>query len=178
LRKVRNPDTSCFGSNCTRFDLALALLEEDHGRDFALSVARFLVLFLKRSGGQAQFSTHLQAQFSEIPAIQRVQAWCLANLDGELSVAEMAREAGMSERNFARVFRDETGRSPGEFIASARLQAACRLIEESELTLKAIALRCGIGTAPALRRMFMSRLGVTPLGYRDKFRTRVTAVAA
>ena len=158
-------------------DLALALVEEDHGRDFALSVARFMVLFLKRSGGQAQFSTQLQAQFAELPAIQKVQAWCLDNLEGELSVGTMARQATMSERNVARVFRDETGRSPGELVASARLQAACRLLEESGLTLKAVAQRCGFGSATALRRAFASRLGVSPLDYRDKFRTEAAVLA-
>jgi transcriptional regulator GlxA family with amidase domain len=158
-------------------DLALGLLEEDHGRDFALAVARFLVLFLKRSGGQAQFSIELQAQLSELPPIQRVQAWCLDNLDdGALSVPAMAKMAGMSERNFARIFRDETGRSPGEFLASARMQAACRLLTESRLSLKAVAQRSGLGSAAALRRAFARRLGVSPVHYRDKFRT--TAAAA
>jgi transcriptional regulator GlxA family with amidase domain len=108
-----------------------------------------------------------------------VQAWCLENLDdGELSVPAMARMAGMSERNFARVFRDETGRSPGEFLASARLQAACRLLAESRFSLKAIAQRCGLGSAATLRRAFASRLGVSPLHYRDKFRTTAAAMPA
>jgi transcriptional regulator GlxA family with amidase domain len=124
----------------------------------------------------APISTELQAQISEVPAIQRVQAWCLENLDGELSIPAMAKMAGMSERNFARVFRDETGRSPGEFLASARLQAACRLLTESRLSLKAVAQHCGLGSAAALRRAFASQLGVSPVHYRDKFRT--TAAAA
>lgn len=159
-------------------DLALALLEEDHGRDFALTVARFLVLFLKRSGGQAQFSMQLQGQFSGVPTIQRVQEWCIENPDAELSVGAMAKEAGMSERNFARVFREETGRSPGEFIVSVRLQAACRLLEESQLPAKAVAQRCGLGSVAAMRRMFLSRLGVSPVSYRDKFRAHKAVALA
>ena len=97
-------------------DLALALLEEDHGRDFALTVARYLVLFLKRSGGQAQFSTQLKAQFSSIPAIQQVQEWCHEHLDGDLHVGALARRAAMSERSFIRAFREDTGETPADFV--------------------------------------------------------------
>ena len=102
-------------------DLALALLEEDHGRDFALTVARFLVLFLKRSGGQAQFSTQLQAQFSSVPAIRQAQHWCHENLDGDLSIGALAKRVAMSERSFARAFREETGGTPAEFVAVGAL---------------------------------------------------------
>jgi transcriptional regulator GlxA family with amidase domain len=151
-------------------DLALALLEEDYGRDLALKVARYLVLFLKRSGGQAQFSTQLQAQFSSIPAIQRVQMWCLDNLAGNLHVSALAKRAAMSERSFLRAFREDTGRTPGEFVMSARLQAACRLLAESDVALKEVAQRCGFGSATNLRRVFVQRLGVSPVHYRDKFR--------
>jgi transcriptional regulator GlxA family with amidase domain len=150
-------------------DLALALLEEDHGRDFALEVARYLVLFLKRSGGQSQFSTQLQAQFSAIPAIQQVQLWCQENPSADLRVGALAKRAAMSERSFIRAFRDDTGQTPAEFVKSVRLQAACRLLEETALAPKAIAQRCGLGSPAALRRMFMRRLGVSPTRYREKF---------
>jgi transcriptional regulator GlxA family with amidase domain len=153
-------------------DLALALLEEDHGRDFALTVARYLVLFLKRSGGQAQFSTELKAQFSSIPAIQRVQEWCLENLDGDLHVGALARRATMSERSFIRAFREDTGETPADFVISARLQAACRLLEDTELAAKTVALRCGLRSPAAMRRAFMRRLGVSPAQYRDKFHSQ------
>jgi transcriptional regulator GlxA family with amidase domain len=152
-------------------DLALALLEEDHGRELALRVARFLVLFLKRSGGQAQFSTELKAQFSSIPAIQQVQEWCLENLDGDLHVGALARRATMSERSFIHAFREDTGETPGDFVMSARLQAACRLLEDTELPAKTVALRCGLHSTAAMRRAFMRRLGVSPAQYRDKFRS-------
>jgi transcriptional regulator GlxA family with amidase domain len=156
-------------------DLALALLEEDHGRGLALKVARFLVLFLKRSGGQSQFSTQLKAQFSSIPAIQQVQQWCLEHLDKDLHVGALAARAAMSERSFVRAFRDDTGETPAEFVTSARLQAACRLLEDSELAAKAVAQRCGLRSPAAMRRVFIRRLGVSPAQYRDKFRARATS---
>jgi transcriptional regulator GlxA family with amidase domain len=152
-------------------DLALALLEEDHGRELALRVARFLVLFLKRSGGQAQFSTELKAQFSSIPAIQQVQEWCFENLDGDLHVGALARRAAMSERSFIRAFREDTGETPADFVMSARLQAVCRLLEDTELPAKTVAQRCGLRSPAAMRRAFMRRLGVSPAQYRDKFRS-------
>jgi transcriptional regulator GlxA family with amidase domain len=156
-------------------DLALALVEEDHGRDLALKVARYLVLFLKRSGGQTQFSTVLQSQFSSIPAIEQVQHWCHNNLGGDLRVSTLAKKAAMSERNFIRAFREDTGRTPAEFVASIRLQAARRLLEETELAPKAIAKRCGLGTAAAMRRVFLRELGVAPADYRDKFHAPAAA---
>jgi transcriptional regulator GlxA family with amidase domain len=156
-------------------DLALALLEEDHGRALALKVARYLVLFLKRSGGQAQFSTVLQSQFSSIPAIEQVQHWCHNNLGGDLRVSTLAKKAAMSERNFIRAFREDTGRTPAEFVASIRLQAARRLLEETELAPKAVARRCGLGTAAAMRRVFLRELGVAPAEYRDKFQAPAAA---
>jgi transcriptional regulator GlxA family with amidase domain len=158
-------------------DLALALLEEDHGRALALKVARYLVLFLKRSGGQTQFSTVLQSQFSSIPAIEQVQHWCHNNLGGDLRVSTLAKKAAMSERNFIRAFREDTGRTPAEFVASIRLQAARRMLEETELAPKAIAKRCGLGAAAAMRRVFLRELGVSPADYRDKFQAKAAAPA-
>jgi len=154
-------------------DLALSMVEEDHGRDFALKVARYLVLFLKRSGGQTQFSTHLMAQFSAIPAIQKVQQWCNENLTDDLHVAALARRAAMSERSFIRIFRDETGITPADFVLQARLEAARRLLEETTLAPKIIAQRCGFGSPAALRRSFARSLGVSPAEYRDKFRIQI-----
>jgi len=150
-------------------DLALALLEEDHGRDFALQVARYLVLFLKRSGGQAQFSTQLQAQLSAVPAIEKVQRWCLDHLDGDLRVAALARRVGMSERNFTRIFQAESGRTPADFVSSVRLQAACRLLEDGDIPTKTVGQRCGFSSPAAMRRAFLREIGVTPAAYREKF---------
>jgi transcriptional regulator GlxA family with amidase domain len=151
-------------------DLALAMVEEDHGRDLALAIARILVLFLKRSGGQAQFSPQLRAQFSAVPAIQQVQHWCQDNLSSDLRVSAMSRIAAMSERNFVRKFREETGQTPGDYVTSARLQAACVSLAETGLTLKAVAQRCGFGSVATMRRAFVQRVGVPPQQYRDNFR--------
>ena len=151
-------------------DLALALVEEDHGRDLALSIARYLVLFLKRSGGQAQFSPQLRAQFSAVPAIQQVQIWCQENLDGDLRVSTLSKIVAMSERDFVRKFRQDTGRTPGEYVLSERVAAACRLLAETRHSLKGVAQRCGFGSASAMRRAFMPRVGVAPRQYRDNFR--------
>jgi transcriptional regulator GlxA family with amidase domain len=150
-------------------DLALALLEEDHSRDLALEVARDLVLFLKRSGGQSQFSTLLRAQFCKAPALREVQLWCLDNLSADLRVGPLAKRARMSERSFLRKFQSETGMTPGEFVISARLDAARRLLEENELDLKSVSERCGLGSLSALRRLFLTHLGVSPADYREKF---------
>lgn len=150
-------------------DLALALVEEDHGRDFALSIARYLVLFLKRSGGQAQFSAQLRAQFSTVPAIQRVQEYCRANLDGNLRVMSLCKIAGMSERSFVRKFQEETGQSPGYYVTAARVETARLLLAETKLSMKAVAQRSGFGSVALMRRTFMLRLGVMPRQYRDNF---------
>jgi len=154
----------------TGIDLALSLIEEDHGRDLALKVARYLVLFLQRSGGQAQISTHLQAQFSSVPAIQKVQQWCNENLTEDLRLATLAKRAAMSERSFIRTFRENTGMTPADFVQLARIEAARRLLEETTLAPKIIAQRTGFGSAGAMRRSFARKLGASPAEYRDKFR--------
>lgn len=150
-------------------DLALALVEEDHGRELALRVARELVMFLKRPGGQSQFSAHLAAQTSERSAIRSLQDHVLSHLRSDLSVPALAARAGMSERNFARVFRAETGVTPAEFVETARIDAARRLVEESELPLKSLADAVGYANADGLRRAFSRRLGVSPADYRRRF---------
>ncbi len=151
-------------------DLALALLEEDHGRLFTLDVARYLVMFTKRSGGQAQFSAHLSAQYSTTPAIEKVQRWCLDNLDGDLSTRALSGVAGMSVRNFVRRFREATGRTSGDYVLEARLSAASALLSETSLSSKEVARRCGFGSPSTMRRIFVARLGIPPEKYRDSFR--------
>lgn len=165
---IRDGDLYTSAGISAGIDLALAMLEEDHGRDYALSIARVLVLFLKRSGGQAQFSHRLQAQFSTIPAIQQVQSWCAEHLDANLSVGALSRVAAMSERDFTRKFRQDTGRSPAEYVAAARLDAARQLLTETSLPLKAVALRCGFSSVASMRRAFVAQLGVVPSEYRER----------
>jgi len=150
-------------------DLALAMVEEDHGRDLALRVAREMVMFLKRPGGQSQFSAHLAAQAAERSSVGGVQQHVLAHLAADLSVPALAAHAGMSERNFARVFRAEAGMTPAEFVESARIDAARRLLEESAWPLKRLADALGYANADAFRRAFLRRMGVGPNDYRRRF---------
>ncbi|ATA57809.1 HTH-type transcriptional regulator CdhR [compost metagenome] len=150
-------------------DLALALVEEDHGRDLALRVAREMVMFLKRPGGQSQFSAHLAAQTAERSAIREIQDFVLGNLRADLSVPALALQAKMSERNFARIFRLEAGMTPADYVESVRIDAARRRIEESNVSLKGLADEVGYANGDGLRRAFHRRLGVGPADYRKRF---------
>ena len=152
-------------------DLALALVEEDYGRDLALIVARYMVMFLKRPGGQSQFSAHLAAQMSGKTPIQQAQEYALAHLAQPLSVEALAHEAGMSVRNFARVFRREMKMTPADFVEAARIDEARRMLQDTTVALARIAALCGFGTADGLRRPFLRNLGVSPLDYRRRFRS-------
>jgi len=150
-------------------DLALALVEEDLGRNVALAVARELVMFIKRPGGQAQFSAHLAAQSAQRNPIRQVQEWVLENLEEDLTVDQLAAQAGMSVRNFSRAFKSDTGETPADFVEAARLDAARRMLEETASPLKRVAARSGFHDQNGLRRAFVRRLGVTPGDYRLRF---------
>ncbi len=151
-------------------DLALALVEEDHGREAALAVARWLVLFLKRPGGQSQFSAQLSVQLASRQPLQELQAWIVENVHADLSVAALAARAGMSPRNFARVFTREIGVTPARFVETARVEAARRQLEEDGgQGVEAVAAACGFGSAETLRRAFARRLHVSPADYRSRF---------
>jgi transcriptional regulator GlxA family with amidase domain len=150
-------------------DLSLALVEEDVGRRAALEVARSLVLFIRRSGGQAQFSAGLAGQAAEHPAVRDLQAWIADNLDADLSVAALAERSFMSPRNFARVFSREVGTTPAAYVESLRLERARTLLETTDLQLAELARRCGFGTVETLRRVVGRRLGVGPTEYRHRF---------
>lgn len=152
-------------------DLALALVEADLGRAFALTVARWLVLFLKRPGGQSQFSIQLATQWAEQAPIRQLQHWVLDHLHRNLSVEALAQQACMSPRNFARVFTREVGMTPGQFVERARAQEARRQLEETQQTVEKIAAQCGFGSAETLRRVFLRTLHVTPSDYRHRFQT-------
>lgn len=153
------------------FDLMLSLIEEDLGREAALAVARYLVMYLKRPGGQSQFSAQLAAQFVAREPIQRVQQWIRDHLRQDLSVAQLAREAGMSQRNFARAFVQETHVTPADFVELTRIDEARRLLEETKLSLQRVALNSGFSGTQAMRRAFCRRLDVAPREYRERFRT-------
>ncbi|WP_027016635.1 GlxA family transcriptional regulator [Comamonas composti] len=151
-------------------DLALAVVEEDFGHALALDVARDLVMYLKRPGGQSQFSVHLASQSMRHDGVRAVQQWILARLDQPMDLAEMAAQAAMSERHLRRIFQQETGRSPSAFVEAARLEAAKQLLEApGQLPLKTVAARVGLGSEQALRHLFQRYLGITPVAYRERF---------
>jgi transcriptional regulator GlxA family with amidase domain len=150
-------------------DLALALVEQDLDRDAALTVARHLVLFLRRPGNQSQFSATLAAQQPAREPLREVQRLVVENVAGEHSVEAMAERAHMSPRHFARAFRAETGLTPARYVERVRLEAARRLLEDSAQSVGSIALACGFGTAETMRRTFLRSLGVGPAEYRRRF---------
>jgi transcriptional regulator GlxA family with amidase domain len=150
-------------------DLALALVEEDLGHEVALTVARWLVLFLHRPGNQSQFSTHLSAQLADHQAIRELQGWMAGHLAADLSVEALAERAAMSPRNFARCFRREVGTTPARYVETLRLEAARRRLEESRQPIEGVAAGCGFGTAETMRRAFIRALGTGPAEYRRRF---------
>ncbi|HWN69978.1 MAG TPA: GlxA family transcriptional regulator [Haliangium sp.] len=152
-------------------DLALALVEEDLGRELALTVARRLVLFLKRPGGQSQFSAQLAGQMAEREPLRELQVWIAEHPQADLSVEALARRAGMSPRHFARVFAHEVGMTPARFVEEARVEAARRRLEEAGDGVDAVAAATGFGTAETLRRAFLRVLGVGPAAYRSRFQS-------
>lgn len=150
-------------------DLALSLIEEDHGPRTALAVARSLVLFVRRPGGQSQFSAQLRAAPARRPGLRELQAHIAEHPDADLSVPALAAVACMSERTLARSFRAETGMTPAVYVEATRVERARRELETSELPVDAIARRCGFGTPETMRRAFARRLGVNPAAYRARF---------
>jgi transcriptional regulator GlxA family with amidase domain len=150
-------------------DLALALVADDHGPEAARAVARWLVLYLQRPGGQAQFSAHLDGPLARRGTLQELQVWMAEHLDDDLSVAALARRAAMSERHFARRFRSETGRTPADHVEALRTEAACRLLEATDEPIEMVARRCGFGTVETMYRAFRRRHGTTPARHRAFF---------
>jgi transcriptional regulator GlxA family with amidase domain len=155
-------------------DLALALVEEDFGRAAALWIARHLVLFARRPGGQSQFSVLLDLQEAEREPLRDLQMWIAEHLDQDLSVEQLAGRAHMSARNFARVFRKQVGWTPARFIERLRVEAARQRLEESHAGLAQVALECGFGSADSMRRSFLRVLHVAPADYRTRFQHSAT----
>ncbi len=155
-------------------DLFLALVEEDHGPALAHQVATMLVVFVRRPGGQAQFSAQLRTQPATTPSIAEVQRWLSDHLDEDLSVDALAARAAMSPRNFARCFRNETGTTPAAYVEQVRVEAARRLLQTTDLTVAAIARHVGIRHAETLHRAFRRRVGTTPELYRRLFGQRAS----
>lgn len=150
-------------------DLALALVDADHGPELAHEVAGWLVVFARRPGGQAQFSAQLAAQAARTPAVAEIQRWLPDHLGEDLTVARLAERADMSPRTFARTFRAETGTTPAAHVEELRVEAARRLLETTDQTVGAIARSVGLRHAETLHRAFTRRLGTTPARYRQHF---------
>lgn len=157
-------------------DLALAMVEEDLGRAMALEVARHLVVFLKRPGGQSQFSVTRSLQ-QEGNRFDELQAWISENLTKDLGVPTLALQAGMSERSFIRHYRADTGQTPARAIELIRVETARRLLSDTGVPIKRVAVQCGFGCEETLRRSFLRAMGVTPLAYRERFSVSAQADA-
>ncbi|QYD73572.1 GlxA family transcriptional regulator [Paraburkholderia edwinii] len=149
-------------------DLALALVEEDHGRSMALDVARELVVFLKRPGGQSQFSAMLSMQRAD-DRFGELHSWMASHIASDLSVPLLAKRLHMSERSFMRHYKAETGRTPARTVEQLRVEAAQRMLGETSWPAKRIATRCGFGSEETMRRSFIRLLGVAPQVYRERF---------
>ena len=166
---VRDGNTYTSAGVTAGMDLALALVEEDLGAPIALKVARELVMYLRRPGGQSQYSAALSVQVADRRQIEAVCSWALDKIAEELPVDRLAEKAGMSPRNFARQFVKETGVTPARFVERLRVEAARRRLEESPDRLEKIAGDCGFGTVQSLRRSFLRVLRVPPNDYRQRF---------
>jgi transcriptional regulator GlxA family with amidase domain len=174
---VRDGDVWTSAGVTSGMDLSLALVEEDLGREIAVEIARWLVLFLQRPGGQAQFSSHLSTQLAERRPLRELQSWIADNLDHDLRVETLAERAAMSPRNFARYFRREIGMTPAAYVEELRVERARQLLEDSADPVDAISARCGFGTPETMRRAFGRRVGVPPAQYRARFRRAPDTVA-
>jgi transcriptional regulator GlxA family with amidase domain len=150
-------------------DLALALIEDDLGPEAALRTAQSLVMFVRRPGGQSQFSAQLRAAPARREPLRDVQAHIAEHPAADLSVPALAARAFMSERNFARAFRAETGMTPAVYVEHTRVERARRELETTDLPVEAVAARCGFGTVETMRRAFARRVGVDPAAYRERF---------
>lgn len=150
-------------------DLALSLVEDDHGTEVAQTVARWLVLYLRRPGGQTQFAAPVWMPRAKRPSIREVQEAIEAEPGGPHRIDELARRAAMSPRHFTRIFTEEVGEAPGQYVERVRTEAARRQLEETDDTVVAIASRCGFGTAETMRRNFIRRVGIPPDQYRKAF---------
>ncbi|MFE1783430.1 GlxA family transcriptional regulator [Streptomyces sp. NPDC059506] len=166
---VRDGNITTSAGVTAGIDLALTLVEEDHGRDTALAVARHLVVFLRRPGNQAQFSAQLAAQTARREPLRQVQQWITEHPDADLSVENLADRAGLSPRHFARAFRSETGTTPGRYVERVRLEHARRLLEDTSDGVGQISRACGYGTPEAMRRAFVKALDTSPAEYRRRF---------
>ncbi|MFJ3309689.1 GlxA family transcriptional regulator [Streptomyces sp. NPDC086549] len=150
-------------------DMALAMVAEDHGQDLALATARMMVMYVKRSGGQSQFSVPLSVQSSEDDRIDELRRWIAEHLTEDLSLEVLAARTHLSVRHFTRLFHQRTSTTPAAYVEAARLEAARRLLEDSDRSLPEVSTASGLGSVETLHRVFRRRLGTTPAEYRRRF---------
>ncbi len=173
---VRDGNVYTSGGITAGLDLALALVEEDLGTEAMLAVARGLLVFPKRPGGQSQFRGHSSIiDKPPRPDVSELQAWMLAHPDADLSVPALADHMAMSPRNFSRFFRGETGQTPAEFAERARADAARGKLEQTNSSIETIATECGFGNAERMRRTFQRLFEISPADYRARFRSTLDA---
>lgn len=163
------PDVWSSAGVTAGIDLALALVERDHSTDTAQEVGRWLVMYLRRPGGQTQFASPTWIRQAPVGPIQQAQEMVIDDPGADHRITELARRVSMSERNFVRRFADEVGLSPAKFVARVRVDAARHELERSNDTIAAIARRCGFGTPETLRRSLHRHVGVSPEAYRQRF---------
>ncbi len=165
---VRDGSISTSGGITSGIDMALSMVEEDWGSELALMVARYLVVFLKRPGGQSQFSAYLTSEATH-PDLKELQAWIVLHLTEDLRVEALAERMCMSPRNFARFFLTETSMTPAKFVEMARMDAARHYLGSTMLSIEVVADKSGFGDPERMRRAFIRQLGVNPQSYRERF---------
>jgi transcriptional regulator GlxA family with amidase domain len=171
---VKDGNTYTTAGVTAGIDLSLVMIEEDFGRKMALDVAKYLVVYVRRAGGQSQFSPLLETFATVDSQVQSIQKYLLDNLQLNHTLASMAERVHMSPRNLSRVFKKDCGMSLMAFLNDARIDSARRYLESSDFGVRDIARRCGFESADALRRMFNRRLQINPLEYRSRFRSSST----
>ncbi|WP_026912128.1 GlxA family transcriptional regulator [Patulibacter minatonensis] len=174
---VRDGPVTTSAGATAGMDLALALVEEDHGPDVARAVARWTVMFLQRPGGQSQFSARLGVAADVDPSLRTVLDEVVADPAGDHRLSALARRAALSERHFRRRFADQTGTTPARFVERVRVEAARELLERTATPVDEVAARCGFGSPETLRRACLRVIGVGPAGYRARFRTTADGAA-
>lgn len=174
---VKDGDVVTSAGVTAGIDLALSLVEDDHGAGVARDVARELVVFMARPGGQSQFSARLAPHEAKQPVVRRVLDTVGADPAAPHSLESLAATAGVSARHLSRLFRGETGTTPGQYLESVRLEAARALLESGDDTVDTVAEVSGFGSSETMRRVFQQTLGVAPTAYRARFRTTSPAAS-
>ncbi len=166
---IKNGKIYTSGGVTAGIDLALSMVEEDYDRKTALYIAKMLVIFIKRQGGQSQFSSHLAAQTESKGQLKDLPQWIINNTSKDLSITALANYSAMSERNFSRIFKKEMGMTPAKFVELARIDYASQKLEIENIGLDEVAEKSGFGSSEKMRRTFKKHLNILPVVYRQRF---------